>query len=750
MKTIYTNLYKDHIYRALLLPFLILLSQTLLASTSIKPPTFSHEAGFYKSAFQLTISHDDSNAKIYFSLDGSLPDPDNLSGSTFTYKNSYRVPNNEPSKLLHEASYISYEYNEPISIHDRTREPNALTKFRTTEAEPLEVDNTLKNKAYKQINSLIRLLNRTINSIEKKLHLWRGGSDYEYVDVHRLPSLRHTFKKGYEDDFVNEVKGKLDKGTTVRAIAVVNGEASPTITKTYFVDKQHYFSTPVINIAIPTDVLYSYHSGVFVAGKQFDHWLVHDFNPRSTHSPANWRLRGQDTPAHLEIFDGSQEAIAKHIGMRIHGNGSRGFNQKNLRLYVRKKYDDSKLNYAIYGDGQPLKNSRVILRSGGDTRTSSYLSDFAAQRALGGLNFLTQRAKPYNVFINGEYHGLYIARDRHDIKTIRNRLNLPSKALTLRKDNVNHTVATNYRGVSGVSEKGVHDGHWQEFMDFVDGTAKRSNGFYSTLNEYIDVDSYIDYQAAEIFIGNKDWLRSNIAYWRYAGSEEHPTTETGYTDGRWRWLMFDIDGAGGNRHKVKNPQYKTLNRASQPFRYYSHLLNSLLKNSEFKERFIIRFADLLNTHFQAERMVSFIEEAREEIAPEMPRQIERWQTPQSYEYWNESVDELVKFYEQRPEEQFKQLEKKFSLKGRYQTTVQKEGKGTIELNTLTLEQPKAQPWAGQYFNNMPLTLNAIPAKGYAFSHWIINGEQRKQAALTLRPSQNTTVTAVFTTAGKAD
>lgn len=742
MKLHSTNLYYSLLRIHGLLLVLALLAQVTWADGTLSPPSFSHDTGFYNSYFKLSLSHNNSDAKIYYTLDGSKPDPKNIDGKTFIYKNDYQVPNTNPEKLLLTEYYSSHQYTSPILIDNKTSKSNSYTKFRTTHLPDLTIKKSLKNKIYKQINSFIRLLNRIFNTIEKKIHLWKGGAEHEYVDKLRLSSLMHTFED-YESRFSDPVKKDLYKGTTVRAIAIADNEESEVITKTYFIGDIEKFNTPIINLTLPADELYSYEKGIFVAGKNYDKWLTHHFNPRATSDPGNWRLRGQDTPVYLEIFD-SNQVIARDIGMRIHGNGSRAMNQKNLRLYIRKQYEKGDLDYDIYGDGEKLNKSRIILRNGGDTRFSSYLSDFSVQRALDGLNFLTQRAKPYSVFINGEYHGLYVARDRHDIKTIHNRLNLPSRELTLRKENVNHTEATNYRGVNGVSEKGVHDGHWQEFMDFVKSSSKKSDDFYKTVNKYIDVNSYIDYQAAEIFIGNSDWLRSNIAYWRYAGSEEHPITEEGYTDGRWRWLMFDIDGAGGNRDKVKNPQYKALNRASKPFRSYSYLLRNLLKNQKFKEHFILRFADLLNTHFQAERMVSFIEEAREEIAPEMPRQIERWQTPQSYEYWNESVDELIKFYQQRPEEQFKQLEKKFSLKGRYKATVQVEGEGSIELNTLTLSRTEAQPWEGQYFNNMPLTLSAKPAKGYVFSHWLINGKKQRKTDVTLTPNENTSIKAVFT------
>lgn len=51
--------------------------------------SFSLPGGFYNEAFDLVLSTNDPEAEIYYTLDGSEPDPDNLAGTTYKYKNSY-------------------------------------------------------------------------------------------------------------------------------------------------------------------------------------------------------------------------------------------------------------------------------------------------------------------------------------------------------------------------------------------------------------------------------------------------------------------------------------------------------------------------------------------------------------------------------------------------------------------------------------------------------------------------------------
>jgi len=45
------------------------------AQTTLNPPSFSHERGFYKSPFQVVLSSQIASADIYYTLDGSEPTP---------------------------------------------------------------------------------------------------------------------------------------------------------------------------------------------------------------------------------------------------------------------------------------------------------------------------------------------------------------------------------------------------------------------------------------------------------------------------------------------------------------------------------------------------------------------------------------------------------------------------------------------------------------------------------------------------
>ena len=69
---------------------------------AVKEPVFSHKAGFYTSEFNLQLSTDEADTKIYYTLNGSDPVPD---------------------------SEGTYEYTNPILVKSRVGDPNVISSI---------------------------------------------------------------------------------------------------------------------------------------------------------------------------------------------------------------------------------------------------------------------------------------------------------------------------------------------------------------------------------------------------------------------------------------------------------------------------------------------------------------------------------------------------------------------------------------------------------------------------------------------
>ena len=50
----------------------------------------------------------------------------------------------------------------------------------------------------------------------------------------------------------------------------------------------------------------------------------------------------------------------------------------------------------------------------------------------------------------------------------------------------------------------------------------------NALENWIDIESYMSYQAFQIFVDNRDWPGNNIKFWR-----DHRV------GGKWRWILYD-------------------------------------------------------------------------------------------------------------------------------------------------------------------------------------------------------------------
>ncbi|CAH9017937.1 CotH kinase family protein [Candidatus Nitrosacidococcus sp. I8] len=688
---------------------------TAQASLEKNPTTpneviFSQPSGFYKEDFTLTLSHPDNNITIYYTLDGSEPDPNNLKGSTYRYKNNYEQPPNKPKDNFLYHRYKTYQYSQPILIKDRTNEPDRISQISTTFDE--------KPDYFPQKNQGSNNTNRII------------------------------------------------KGTPVRAIAVNEaGVKSPMITHTFFIGSQEEFHLPIIALTVPEKDLFGYDEGIFVVGRDYDEWLATEpeqLKPsRASSTPANWHRKDKVATrknAAMEQLNQNQLSPSLNVELKIHGNGSRMDSYKSFRVYLEE-------NQSLKGfvpNGERLTGLRLNFRHDGIPhgiiRSSNFVTDTAAQRITEGLSFGTQHSYGYrNIFLNGEYYGIRNIRDAKDNRYVSHFYHLAHrKKIEILFNKANNEVPTNEDLPS------LLKGNFEEWNKLNQAFEQKENQNLDFAQNYIDVESFIDYYIAEIFLANTDWPQNNYAFWKYLGK----AVENNLTsDGRYRWLIYDLDAAF---LKINN---KSLERATvtDSERYpFTFMFSTLLKSPEFKERFITRFSDLMNTTFVPERMVKIIENTKKEVEKDILLHIERWKYPPSMEEWKNSINLMIGFARQRPAIQYEQLQDFFKLDNTYQVKVDvnDSASGIVTVNTLQLglkdneltkpiaatdsaifmEDVLALPWQGKYFKQLPLKLEAIPKSGYQFSHW--QGEGLTQAQmihpiLALQPKSNIKLVAVF-------
>ena len=628
----------------------------------LSPPGFSHSAGFYTDPFDLILSHEDPEVTIIYTLDGSQPDPANLEGITFGYKNTYpEATHSSPGPMLY-SSYISYIYEEPLGIYDRTSEPEILAhKSSTFHANPLY-----------------------------------------------FPQ-EHVFK-----------------GTVVRARSFKEGALpGDVVSSTFFVspEARNRYHLPVISLGMQSDHLFGYENGIYVAGEIFDNWrLSHPSTVVTGGSNANYHQRGEEWeyPAHLEFFepDSNTPDFSQGIGVRIHGGWTRALPMKSLRLYARRLYGESRFHYRIFPDQDYESYNRLILRNSGNDFPNTMFRDAAIQAMVSHLDLDVLAYRPSVLFINGEYWGIHNIRERYDKHYLERVYGVDPENIDL----------LNYvHGLAIAVREGDRD-HYNSMVNYINTHGLTSAHHYNHIQTLMDVENFTDYNISNIFVYNHDWPGNNTELWRQRNPYD-PEAPAGH-DGRWRWLLFDTDyGLGWWNNNV---QHNTLEFATAEGLsgwpnpdFSTFLLRKLLENTTYRNYFISRFADLLNTTFLPQRTIGIVTQMQAVIEPEMPEHLLRWSMLANMEYWQEEVEIMTDFLERRPGYQRQHIRQKFNLPGYTQLNVDVSdpSHGYVKVNTIDLvpstkgvsEYP--YPWSGVYFQGVPVNLQAIPKPGYTFARW---------------------------------
>ncbi len=539
----------------------------------------------------------------------------------------------------------------------------------------------------------------------------------------------------------------VTKGMVVRAKAFKpNALASETITNTYFVfaEGRGRYQLPVVSFSVQEDLFFDYQNGIYTAGVDFDTWRASNPNSTAIGSIGNWTRSGEEWeyPAHFELFEteSNNAALSQRVGFRLHGGWSTLYSRKSLRLYARDIYGTSSFEHNIFKDQPYNSYKRIILRNSGNDYHRTQLKDATIQEICKNLHFDTQASQPSVLFVNGEYWGIHNIRERYDKHYL---------ARVYGVDSENLDLLETYWDINEGDRV-----HFNAMMTYIRSHNLSNPAYFEHVSTLMDIENFMDYQIAEIFIRNHDWPGNNIKYWRLRTDSYQPNAPYGH-DGRWRWLMYDTDGAFLN--STESADNTLIWATTHKSAHSTVILNGLLKNQGFKTAFINRFADLMNSHFIPAHMIEIIRKNKAVIAPEIPEQIVRWKVPTTQAQWNSFINWMIAFANNRPAHQRQHLRDFFDIPGDILVTldVNDNEQGLVRINTIDIcgETPGINeapyPWGGIYFQGIPIEVEAKALPGYVFSHWEGDAEGT-EPILTLTPDGDLYLKAVFTQSGLSD
>jgi len=554
------------------------------------------------------------------------------------------------------------------------------------------------------------------------------------------------------------VEHKVTKCKVIRAVAIDKyGNKSNIMNSTYFIGseiKNKYKNTAVISLITDPENLFDYETGIYVQGKVFDEWVENGGNPNAEEKwefPGNYSQKGDEweKPVHIEFFENNKIlGFNQNMGLRISGNATRTSMQKSFKLYSREEYGTKEIKYDLIpgntkeGDKtQPLKEyKRFLLRNGGNDGEYTKMRDSFIQNIINDRAFATQSYRPTVVFLDGEYWGVYNIREEFNDDYVKNNYGIP------KDDVIMMQMSELEEGIPGDEALYFDMLYWVRNNDI----SKTEN--YNKLCNMIDIDSFIDFYCSEIYVGNEDWMNNanNFRLWRSRSITNNP-----YQDGKWRWMMFDTDMSMG-LYKKGIHTHDTLKPALEPTSWGADdhivLLTNLIKNEEFKRKFVTTFMDLANENFKYENAYKKLSSMASLYRPLMQEQYQRfgpdwvktWYGPTEVDFFDQEVEYVRLFLQNRGAFVPSMMTKHLNLSGKTAKVELKKNDingGDVLINTIkpTFNSDK---WVGNYFIDYPVKVTATPKSGYKFIGWQ-GASESTDPTIEIEFSKDISLTAVF-------
>ncbi len=531
-------------------------------------------------------------------------------------------------------------------------------------------------------------------------------------------------------------EGQVFKINVVRArVFKAGSQPSPIATQSYLVHPAGTarYPFPVVSINSDPTGLFSNQTGIYVHG-----------NSSTPNYTQDW-----DRPGYIEFFeaDGSL-AFQGPISVELHGNTSVSRPRKSLRITSRLP-GNAPFQHQLFPQKGITQFSTFLLRNSGNDWGQSLLRDAFVTGLAAHTGLDVQSSRPAVVFINGEYWGLHNVRDRIDEGYYLTHHGLGANDFT--------QLDVHWQPVRPhwpVYDRGNPSaGMLEDFEDILNRAANNEfapAGSFETLAGRIDVDNYINYNAWQIFAANGDWPGNNTRLWRSVAADRRPEARPTH-DGRWRWILFDTDfGLGLNFDYVpgwswdaaQHAQVNTLAIAtSETQTTFANapdgtlLLRKLTANPVFRQKFISRFADLLNTSMNPARTVAELDRIQALYAPGISEHKARWRQPYN---WTNDMARIRTFLQARPAAVRGHLASKFGLPGTADLTVDvtDTNRGTVSVNSISIDpstpgvSAAPYPWTGTYFRGVPVTVSAQPKPGFRFVSWADNGATNSDGSVS--------------------
>jgi len=468
----------------------------------------------------------------------------------------------------------------------------------------------------------------------------------------------------------------VDKAFIVRAVAVSeNGVVGEPVSCVYFVGLEEYTSQNVISLIVDPEEMWG-DEGIYVTGKAYDDWYLGGQEGKIPKLNYNQRGRDWEIEAAFSYFSQAQ-SFEQQIGLRIQGASARGATFKRFSLYSRNEYSGNRFFEKDLIDG--VSSRRLVLRGG---TANTVCQELVRDRAVA-----IQRSIPVTVFLNGEFWYETNLLEKYDDNYFAQHYGVEPENL----------IVWN----SGELDEGVKrdDKFLEQVLAFLESHDMSTAESYAAFGQIVDMQSYLDYMCANIYIDNMDFDNvKNVIAWKVR------TPAPGkYSDGKWRFAMYDLDAMEWNdaafwglSSQAEKNTFRLQPRWANAV-YQQAIYAALIDNDCFRQAFVTTFMDMVNTNFAYENVEQVFLTCNGAL-------------PETY---------YADFFRDRAKYIVPYMAEEFKLTGSLETlsvgTNAPDG-GYVKVNTITPELSDGS-WTGRYYTDFPVTITAVAGEGYVFAGW---------------------------------
>ena len=492
-----------------------------------------------------------------------------------------------------------------------------------------------------------------------------------------------------------------------------NQLASPVTSRSYILRDKDY-TLPVVSVVGDPKFFYDDTIGLFVQG-------TNGRPGNGQERPCNWNMDWERPVNFSYLTSEGDMVLNQDVNLEMCGGWSRAWSPHSFKLKGNKELGGNKnLPYPFFDQKPYIRNRTLQIRNGGND-TQARFKDPALQYIVqtSGLDVDGQSYQPVHEFVNGQYIGV----------------------LNVREPNNKHYAYANYGWDDDEIdqfEMSPDSGYVQKcgtpdaFIELVDQLSPdaASAETYDEICRLLDVDAYANYMAVQLYLGNTDWPQNNVKGFRHSD------------DGRFRFVLFDLDHAFGTADPfnafMSKETYtfdqlypRELGRITDRIRFVS-LFKNLLKNPDFRRRFIDAYCIVGGSIFETNRAIAIINQLAERVNPAMSLE---------YSSVNQTANTLRSNLSGRLSAATSALRNHsaFNLSATAPQRVTLDADTDGAILAINGQQIPTSRFDGHLF--APVTLQALPPAGYAFQGWLKNGAKSPNyystAAQITLPADNT-------------